>query len=36
VTFSLPKESWWPVDLRCMLSGRSGMCNLWSSIHRRN
>jgi hypothetical protein len=25
VTFSLPKESWWPVDLRCLLSGRSGL-----------
>jgi hypothetical protein len=21
----LPKESWWPVDLRCLLSGRSGL-----------
>ena len=25
VTFSLPKDSWWPVDLRCLLSGRSGL-----------
>ena len=25
VTFSLLKESWWPVDLRCLLSGRSGL-----------
>ena len=25
MTFSLPKESWWPVDLRCLLSGRSGL-----------
>jgi hypothetical protein len=25
VTFSLPKESWWPVDLRCLPSGRSGV-----------
>ena len=25
VTFSLPKESWWPVDLKCLLSGRSGL-----------
>ena len=24
VTFSLPKESWWPV-VRCLLSGRSGL-----------
>ena len=22
VTFSLPKESWWPVELRCLLSGK--------------
>ena len=25
VTFSLPKESWWPVNLRCRLSGRSDL-----------
>ena len=25
VIFSLTKESWWSVDLRCLLSGRSGM-----------
>ena len=25
VTFSLPKESRWLVDLRCLLSGRSGL-----------
>ena len=25
VTFSLPKISWWPVDLRCLLIGRSGL-----------
>jgi hypothetical protein len=24
VTFSLPKESWRPIDLRCLLSGMSG------------
>ena len=25
VTFSLQKESWWPIDLRYLLSGRSGL-----------
>jgi hypothetical protein len=32
VTFSLPKESWWPVDLRCLLNGRSGL-QKFSSTH---
>jgi hypothetical protein len=31
VTFSLPRESWWPVDLRCLLSGRSGL--QFASLH---